>query len=335
MTLGTTSRQLPRSGSSQSLDRQLLDRFVSDKDDAAFAALVQRHGPTVLRVCRGVLRDPHRAEDAFQATFLVLVRKARAIRKQKSVGSWLYKVAYRIALGARAGAVLRQSHETQAAGKEPTDLLTEITGRELVTALDEELMQMGDQYRAPLLLCCLEGIARDEAAQVLGWSLSTLKRRLERGRELLRTRLARRGLTLSAVLGATLLAQSATAAVPAALSSSTMHIVHAFVQGGSAAIAAPVATLADGAVQALSLVRLTLGLALFLAAAISCSLFFRNGSATRTPQVRQDPVPAQQPRVAPAAPERRVPARMPAFTTERYQDPSPGLVPDKKKPFLI
>src|SRR5262249_12101295 len=160
----------------------------------------RRHGPLVLGVCRRVLHHQHDAEDAFQATFLVLARKAGAIRKHESVASWLYKVAYHVALKARARrcgtgchafAVERGStpahrapprkHATHATP--PPDPLEELTARELFRVLDEELQKLPDRYRTPLVLCYLEGQTRDQAAHQLGWSVRTLHRRLEEGKK--------------------------------------------------------------------------------------------------------------------------------------------------------
>ncbi|MBY0522966.1 MAG: sigma-70 family RNA polymerase sigma factor [Gemmataceae bacterium] len=196
-------------------DPQLLQRYARDHDDDTFAILVERHGPMVLRVCRNILSETYDAEDAVQASFLVLLRKAKSIRKQQSVASWLYKVAYRIALEARGDSARRKTRESRTAGKVSPDPLVEITGRELLGALDEELVRLPEKYRAPLVLCYLESATIDEAARHLDWSPSTVKRRLDSGRDLLRTRLARRGLTLSAALATILLgAHQAGAVVP-------------------------------------------------------------------------------------------------------------------------
>src|SRR5262249_22596705 len=178
--------------------------------------LVRRHGPMVLRVCRGIVHDLHAAEDAFQAAFLVLARKAASIRKGQSVGSWLYKVAYRVAVQARADAARRSARDSQAPSRSAAAPADEVAYRELQTVFNEELQQLPEKYQLPVLLCCLDGQTRDEAAQQLGWSLGTLKRRLERGRNRLRARLARRGWSLPAVLGPLLLAREV-AAVPDAL----------------------------------------------------------------------------------------------------------------------
>src|SRR5437763_6451073 len=169
-------------------DRALLERIVRGRDEAAFAALVKRHGPMVLGVCRRVLRHEQDAEDACQAAFLVLARKAAAVRKKDSIGSWLHGVAFRAASNLRRAAARRHARE-QPAADEPRAGDAEVTWREVRTVLDEELRRLPERFQAPLLLCCLEGRTRDEAAQELGWSLATLRGRPERGRALLRGRL--------------------------------------------------------------------------------------------------------------------------------------------------
>jgi RNA polymerase sigma factor (sigma-70 family) len=206
-----------------STDKELLRRFAVHRDETAFALLVRRHGPLVFGVCRRVLHEEHDAEDVFQATFLILARKAGGRDWKESIGNWLYQVAYRLAVRLRRQAGRRQRHEQQAAPRHSSDPLAEITLREAQTALDEELNQLPQALRAPILLCCLEGETRDEAAQHLGWSVSTLKRRLERGRELLRVRLRRRGLTIPALLTGLTVAESTTAAVPITLITSTIQ----------------------------------------------------------------------------------------------------------------
>src|SRR6266480_335314 len=155
--------------------------------------LVRRHGPMVLRVCQRLLHNWHDAEDVCQATFLVLASKAASGHWQASVAGWLHQVAYHLARKAQAAAVRRGVHERHVVDRPVPDLLETITGRELQAVLDEELARLAEKYRAPLVLCYLEGATRDEAARQLGWALGTLKSRMERGRELLRIRLARRG----------------------------------------------------------------------------------------------------------------------------------------------
>jgi RNA polymerase sigma factor (sigma-70 family) len=203
-------------------DTELLGRFTAARDEAAFAALVRRHGGLVLGVCRRVLGNHADAEDAFQATFLVLARKAASIARQAALPSWLYQVAYRVAVKAKAQAATRQKHECRAEERTAADPLAEITGRELLGVLDEELQALGERQRAPLLLCYLQGHTCDEAARRLGCSARTLKRWLDQGRRCLARRLARRGLTLPAALLATGLSEAARAAeVPARLATAS------------------------------------------------------------------------------------------------------------------
>jgi RNA polymerase sigma factor (sigma-70 family) len=202
-------------------DPQLLQRFLTGHEEAAFEALVRRHGPLVWGVCRRVLGNWHDAEDVFQAAFLVLARKASSISKHESVGSWLYRVAYHLAVKAKARSV-RQRQAAQTT-KHPTgDPFAEVTGRELLTVLDEELQALPERYRAPLVLCYLEDHTRDEAARRLGWSLATLKLRLKQARERLHSRLARRGLALPSVLLTPGVWPNTAAAVPTRLTTSTV-----------------------------------------------------------------------------------------------------------------
>jgi RNA polymerase sigma factor (sigma-70 family) len=228
-------------------DNELLARFARRRDESAFAQIVRRHGPMVLRVCRRVLGSAHDAEDAFQATFLVLAGKAGSVRWQASAANWLHKVAYHVALRARAAAARRRVHEARPEGRAGVDPLEELTARELLGVLDEELTRLPGRYRAPLVVCYLEGATRDEAARQLGCTLGTLKRRLERGRELLRRRLARRGLSLAVPLAsAELLAGTAPAAVAPTLLEATARAAVAFTTqtGGTVALAPRVVALA-------------------------------------------------------------------------------------------
>src|SRR6516164_6976669 len=199
-------------------DHELMEQFITGRDDAAITTLVRRHGPMVYNVCRRVLRNEHDAEDAFQATFLVFARKAHTLRSQESVGNWLYGVAYRTALKARTAAARRSRQEAAAPVRRVAEPLAELTVHEAQTIVDQELARLPDKYRAPLVLCCLEGMTRDEAAQQLGWSPRLLKSRLEQARELLRNRLVRRGTTLTAGLfAAGLLGSTAQASLAPAL----------------------------------------------------------------------------------------------------------------------
>jgi RNA polymerase sigma factor (sigma-70 family) len=247
-------------------DAELLERFTLRREEAAFTALVRRHGPLVLGVCRRVLHNHHDAEDAFQATFLILARKARAITKQESVAGWLYQVAYRTALRARARAAGRQAREGRVVPRPAGDLLGEVTGREVFAVLDDELHQLPPRDRAPLVLCYLQGRTRDQAARQLGWSVRELKYRLDQGRKRLRARLARRGLALpTALLAAGLVEESALAVLPGPLTDATIRAALRTAAGD--AVSATAATLADEALLAMAVTRLRLALAVFLAAA--------------------------------------------------------------------
>jgi RNA polymerase sigma factor (sigma-70 family) len=223
----------------------------------------------VFRVCQRVLQHGQDAEDVFQATFLTLARRAGSIRRQNSVASWLYGVASFLARRAQTMTARRRLHESQAIPKPPTDLLSEITLREAQQLLDEELAHLPDKLRAPLVLCYLESSTRDEAAQQLGLSLGTLKRRLEQGRERLRRRLTQRGLTLSStLLAATLTQRAADAGAPAGLSTATTKAALLYVTNEAASLAtlsSPVISLLRGVTQAMFLSKLKVATAVLLA----------------------------------------------------------------------
>jgi RNA polymerase sigma factor (sigma-70 family) len=277
-------------------DRQLLERFAAGRDEAAFEALLRRHGPMVLGVCRRLLRDPNDADDAFQATFLMLARKANSITKRESVGGWLYQVAYNTALKVKAGAAARQRREGRAGSRLPADPLDEVTGRELLAVLDEELARLPQRQRAPLVLCYLEGKTRDEAAQQLGCSLATLKRRLEEARACLRVRLERRGLTLPTVLLAT---SAVTAAVPRSLAAATTKAAV-----GEAAVSAQVAALVSGSLRALTPTKLKAVAAAFLI--VGLTVLGAAAFAPRPPASAEEPqAAAPQEPALPAADEKK------------------------------
>jgi RNA polymerase sigma factor (sigma-70 family) len=253
-------RDLLRDDASQQ-DRLLLERFVTARDESAFEGLLARHGPMVLDVCRRVLQDPQTVEDAFQATWLVLIRKAGSIRQSEVLGNWLYGVAYRTAARARVEAAKRRDRESRACLSEAGDPLAEMTVRELFAVLDEELNGLPGKYRTPLVLCYLEQRTRDEAAQQSGCSLATLDRRLSRGRALLKARLARRGLTLALALFPTLLSQAAASiGVPASLASSTLKAATTVAAGGAATlvVSANAALLTEKVVGAMTHTRFRL-----------------------------------------------------------------------------
>lgn len=241
-------------------DGQLLDRFLSgngEPAEAAFEALVVRHGPMVLDVCGKILRDHHDAQDAFQATFLVLASKAQTIRQRDSVGGWLLVVARQVAVRLRADRARRQMYEVRAAEFRAQ---TERDRPEIWPELDEEISRLPVRYREPLVLCYLEGLSTDAAALRLGCPRGTVLSRLSRARERLRDRLTRRGVALSAAIptiGAAI--DSASASVPSVLLSATVRACLEFVKPKTAAVLASntTALLAIGVIRAMTITKLT------------------------------------------------------------------------------
>jgi RNA polymerase sigma factor (sigma-70 family) len=246
-------------------DRDLLLRFVTDRDEDAFRTLLLRHGPMVLAVCRSVLPHTADAEDAFQATFLVLAQKPESVRKAASLASWLHGVAYRTARRARAESAKRREHERHAAGAD-THTADDLTWREVRQVINEELNALSERHRAPLTLCYLQGRTLDQAATELGLSKSTLKVRLERARAILRARLVRRGLSPTAVLVAAAW-PAAGAILPAELLESTIKTAT------TAPASASVVALSEGVLSAMRITKLKLALpVLAMFAAVGLSL---------------------------------------------------------------
>jgi RNA polymerase sigma-70 factor (ECF subfamily) len=219
-------------------DGTLLERFLSgDQADAheAFQALVLRHGPMVLGICRHVLNEDHDAEDAFQATFLVLAQKGSSIRNRKVLAGWLHEVAHRIAIKARLSANRRRTLERQAMAMSPpaaesNDQDEVAAWNELRPLLHAEVDRLPEKYRLPVILCYLEGKTNEEVADLLRWPVGTVKGRLSRARDLLRSRLLRRGMVLSAAFLLTALSQGRVFAevVPAELVTDTVRLARKF-----------------------------------------------------------------------------------------------------------
>jgi RNA polymerase sigma factor (sigma-70 family) len=246
-------------------DPDLLARFLAGRDEAAFATLVRRHGGLVLAACRRVLSDPADVEDAFQATFVVLLRKAETIRHQQSLAGWLYRVASRAASQVRESRDCRRRHETRAASPEVAAATApDLSWRETSAILHAELDRLPLRLRLPLILCYFDGKTRDEAAKQLGWSLGVLRGRLDSGRAMLRKRLARRGVELSAGLFAAL-GVDATRAVTPSLLRATIRAATSVAGlceagGGTAAIAGRVIASMTFAKAAIAGTLLALGL---------------------------------------------------------------------------
>ena len=270
-------------------DGELLGRFADrpGRDEAAgpaFAALVERHGPMVLRVCRSVLRDEHDAQDAFQATFLVLVRRAAAVRRQESVGSWLHGVALRVSARARADMARRRRHERCAVEERGTADQSGAGGiaPELAAILHEELGRLPERYRAAVVLCYLEGHTCEAAARRLGWPVGTVKSRLARGRERLRGRLIRRGLAPDEA------SESPTAPaviIPAALARTTAEAMLRFASGRPIAgtISATALSWTHQTLRTMQMTRLAMISALLIAglAATGVAMFAAQERAAR------------------------------------------------------
>jgi RNA polymerase sigma factor (sigma-70 family) len=256
-------------------DGQLLERFALRDGEAAeraFAALVERHGGIVLSTCRSILRDDHEARDAFQATFLVLVRKAGSLWVRDSLGPWLHRVAYRAASRARRDAERRRRAEREAAGR-TANRTVEAGDRDLATILHEEVDRLPERYRIPVVLCDLEGRTYEETARHLGCPVGTIKSRLARGRECLRGRLIRRGLSLATgMVVAEWSASSASASVSPALIRATIRAAARFATVGNAtagAVSASVVTLAEGVLRTMLRAKVNAVVSTFVAVAIA------------------------------------------------------------------
>ena len=291
--------QLRRLTAAAPSDGELLDRFAARHDEDAFATLVRRHGGTVLAVCRSVLRQEQDAEDAFQATFLILAKKAGALRNSASLAGYLHRVAYRLALRLRARAVRRREWERGEPDRTAGGPMLDAAHRELQQAIHEEVSRLPEKYRAAVVLCYLQGRTQDEAARELGWTAGTVRGRLDRARQRLRSALARRGLTPSTALLAGVLAVDASA-VPPELSRRVIGAARTF--GSGQAVGELTAAGTWGALRGrlwVALVVLALG-----------------GAAVAA--VLAPPRPAESSPVA-----KEAPPRPPAVRVDRYGDPLP------------
>jgi HlyD family secretion protein len=277
-------------------DGQLLERFATDRGEAAelaFAVLVERHGPMVLRVCRGVLNNSHDTQDAFQATFLVLVRKARALWVRDSLGPWLHQVAFRTASCVRSTAARRRRHEQKAAIPVEETCVEPID--ELEKALHEEIDRLPERYRAPVVLCDLEGHTHEQVARHLGWPVGTVKSRLSRGRERLRGRLLRRGITPDAGLIAAALSRvdSSLASIPTALLDSTTAAASRFLTVRTI-VRGSAASLAQGVLRSMTMTQWLKAASVLLVAGATVAgvdLVAQKGTSGAQTQPEQKPSP--------------------------------------------
>jgi RNA polymerase sigma factor (sigma-70 family) len=315
-------RRLVLQGWADATDGDLLRTFVQSRDDAALAALVKRHGPMVWGVCRRMLRSHHDAEDAFQATFLVLVRKAATIHDHMKVANWLYGVAHQTAVRMRATAAKRRKRE-QSLADVPESAAQEVDHRnDLRPLLDQELSRLPDKYRVLIVLCDLEGKTRKEVARQFDCPEGTVGGRLARARALLAKRLARYGLAIPAAA----LAREATAAVPPALASSTIRAASLWATGQAASglISAQVVALTNGVIQAMLIQKVkTLGVIVMAAVFIAGGLFAGHatlgsagGSEPGAKDTQPAPNKATDPKPAPARKEAEPATKERVFTMD-------------------
>ncbi len=272
-------------------DSQLLERYLLRRDDsaeAAFTALVERHGPMVLRACRGVLHDTHAAEDAFQATFLILARKAGAIRKRDSVASWLFGVARRVAHRAKARRQRTAARETQGIAMLEAKATSSDHGPGSLPEIHEEVDRLPERYRAPIVLCYLEGLTNEEAACQLRLPASTVRVRLMRARSRLRDRLIRRGLAPAVLAGIS--SGRAEAAIPAPLGDTTIKAATRIAAGRAAGVSAPVAALVEGMIRAMFFAKFKVAAAL-LSALMLASVLMISSLAGPTQSEKDQPAP--------------------------------------------
>lgn len=287
--LGQLQQALVHAGDSLS-DRVLLERFLATRDEAAFELLVRRHGPMVLGVCRRLLRHAQDAEDAFQAVFLVLARRAGSVVRRDTVGGFLYGVAYRTALRARAAGIRRRQRERQVE-KMPEPEVAAPEPQDWRPLLDHELSRLPEKYRLAVVLCDLEGLPRKEAARQLDVPEGTVSSRLTTGRQMLARRLCRRGLTLAGGALTTVLAEEASATVPSALALSTSKAAVLVAAGQLAALSTPAALLTKGVLKSMYVTRLKVVVAgIMIAGAVAAGgLAYRGTSSPGAVQAQTPP----------------------------------------------
>jgi RNA polymerase sigma factor (sigma-70 family) len=265
--VGRLTRAFAVCDAAEAGDADLLERFRSHADAAAFEAIVRRHGPMVLGACRRLLRSATDADDAFQATFAILIRRAGSLTRPERLAGWLFQVAYRTARRARAIGLRRASTHFALQDVPVEEPVADIVWRELRPIFDEEVNRLPEKLRLPVVLCFLEGQTKRAAAKSLGWPEGTFSCRLQQARELLQSRLARRGVTLSSgALAVALFEGTASAALSPALVSSTVQSLSLIAEGS--ALSAPVAALTQGVLQSMVITKLKIAAAIVVAVGV-------------------------------------------------------------------
>jgi RNA polymerase sigma factor (sigma-70 family) len=338
-------------------DGQLLDRFLRRRDASAFEAIVERHGPLVWGVCRRVLRDHHDAEDAFQATFLVLARRAASVMPRERLGNWLYGVAYLTAMKARATRAKRQARERPAREMTEPGAVPDEPADEWLSRLDREVARLPERYRLPILLCELQGKTHRQAAEQLGWPVGTVSGRLSRARALLASRLSRPGTPLTiGALGVLLAQDVARAGMPPELVRSTTRAVSLLTAGKAVTagvVSAEVAALTGEMLKTMLIHKLTLTTAMLLVvlalAAGGTSLTYRahatepenqkkdaerSGERSNPAEAAKDEVPPSEVRPKPAEALKQDQPKAAEAPTPKQDQPNPADTPkeDTRRP---
>jgi RNA polymerase sigma factor (sigma-70 family) len=321
-------------------DGRLLERFGTYREEAAFEVLVRRHGPMVWGVCRRVLRNHHDAEDAFQATFLVLARKGDAIAHRELVANWLYGVAHQTAMKARSTRAKRRMREGQVIDVPEPEATSEDFPDDLTESLDRELSRLPDKYRIPIVLCELEGMSHRAAAEQLGWPIGTVSGRLSRARAMLAKRLVRQGMALSIGSLEVLLAQeSVSASMPAKLIGSTARAASLFAAGGAitvGAVPAQVAALTGAVIKTMLISKLKIATAMFLAASVlvagGTGLNYRARATESTIQEAKPAEPAKPAEAKPAEPAKPEEAKTAEPARREEAKPAELASPEEAKP---
>jgi RNA polymerase sigma factor (sigma-70 family) len=302
-------------------DAELLRHVVAGPGAAAFTVLIHRHGPLVYRTCRAALRDTHEAEDAFQATFLVLARKARSLRVCGDLGPWLYEVARRVSVHARAAAARRRKHEQQTAATRARSVSDGTDGdSEIASLVHDAVSRLPERFRAAVVLCDLEGLSYREAAGRLGWTLPTVRNRLARGRQRLRTTLRRAGLAPESTALATATAQT----MPRALAVATARVAAQVATGSAGGVPESVLALVNGGLHAMLIAKLkTVGLSMLAAAVLVAGAYGLGAQA-----------PAEKPKAANAEPVAQA-AVPPALAAQEPRMSAEKLVAKLNEPVII